>query len=212
MYENRLERSICSISTGTYVTGDPRVRRTRRRLHESLLHLTIERGYDAVTVQDVLVHSETARSTFYAHFRDKDDLLLSGFQDSGVPLFGTLFDVDSGADPFAQFAYGLFAHVYENKALAKAVFGENSAAIMMGHLRNMIVVEARRLMVHRSGAQKNVADELAVQFVASTAFSLLSWWIDHDFPISVDQMGTACHGFISNGLTLPRGVPEPTNK
>lgn len=185
------------------MTTDPRVRRTRLRLHESLLQLSIERGYDAVTVQDVLLHSETARSTFYAHFRDKDDLLLSGFQDRGVPLFGALFDADNGADPFTSFGHGLFSHIEQNKEVARAILGTNSAALMMGHLRNMIVVEARRLVAAHFGRPANGIDELAVQFVASTAFSLLTWWIEHDFPFSVEEMAAACQRFITTGLASP---------
>src|SRR3954469_23951916 len=57
---------------------DRRVRRTRRLLREALLALVLEKGYEAVTVQDVLDRADVGRATFYAHFRDKDDLLISG--------------------------------------------------------------------------------------------------------------------------------------
>lgn len=186
------------------MTIDPRVRRTRRRLHDALLQLTVERGYDAVTVQHVLDHAETARSTFYAHFRDKDDLLLSGFQDRGQPMFGGVTADEDGADPFARFTQGLFAHVAENRKLAKAFFGANSAGLVAGHLRNLIVVDVRRLMAARPAPQdgsEQGGGELAVQFAANTAFSLLTWWIDHDFPIAVDEMAQHCHRFIVGGLS-----------
>ncbi|MFC4127114.1 TetR/AcrR family transcriptional regulator [Nocardia rhizosphaerae] len=55
---------------------DRRVRRTRERLHIALIELMIERGYDRVTVSDVIDRADVGRSTFYAHYRDKDDLLL----------------------------------------------------------------------------------------------------------------------------------------
>src|SRR5689334_24059575 len=61
--------------------GDRRVRRTRRLLREALLALVAEKGYDRVTVQDVLDRADVGRATFYAHFRDKDDLLVSGFDE-----------------------------------------------------------------------------------------------------------------------------------
>ncbi len=189
--------------TSSDTSSDPRVKRTRRRLHEALLALSIERGYDAVTVQDVLVRAETARSTFYAHFRDKDDLLLAGFRDRGEPLFSALFDAGDGADPFIGFTRHLFAHIDQNKAFAKAILGTSSAALVIGHLRNIIVIEARRLVGARRAAQGGVLDELSVQFVASTAFNLLTWWIDHDFPLGVDEMSAVCHRFIATGLGRP---------
>ncbi|MFD3510820.1 TetR/AcrR family transcriptional regulator [Nocardia sp. NPDC058666] len=55
---------------------DRRVRRTRDTLHQALIELMIERGYDKVTVRDIIDRADVGRSTFYAHYRDKDDLLL----------------------------------------------------------------------------------------------------------------------------------------
>jgi AcrR family transcriptional regulator len=183
------------------MTDDPRVRRTRRRLHDSLLALTVERGYDAVTVQDVLTHAETARSTFYAHFRDKDDLLLSGFRDRGQPMFGAPAASEEDGDQLAAYLRGLFIHVYGNRRLAKAFFGTDSAGLVAGHLRNMIIVAARRLLA--AGAHQHEGErELAVQFVAGAAFSLLTWWIQHDFPVDAEAMARSCHRFIAGGLGL----------
>ncbi|MBF6455584.1 TetR/AcrR family transcriptional regulator [Nocardia cyriacigeorgica] len=55
---------------------DRRVRRTRDLLHRALIELMIERGYERVTVTDVIDRADVGRSTFYAHYRDKDDLLV----------------------------------------------------------------------------------------------------------------------------------------
>ncbi|WP_416062225.1 TetR/AcrR family transcriptional regulator [Rhodococcus indonesiensis] len=55
---------------------DRRVRRTRTELHRALIELLTEKGYDRVSVQDILDRADVGRSTFYHHFRDKDDLLV----------------------------------------------------------------------------------------------------------------------------------------
>src|SRR5258707_15719817 len=60
---------------------DRRIRRTRRLLRDGLLALVLEKGYDQITVQDILERADVGRATFYAHFRDKDDLLVSGADD-----------------------------------------------------------------------------------------------------------------------------------
>lgn len=84
--------------------NDRRVRRTRAALHRALIELMIERGYDRFTVQDILDRADIGRSTFYAHFRGKDDLLVvSGTeflraaitQRPGDPIH-TLFDLADG--------------------------------------------------------------------------------------------------------------------
>ena len=56
---------------------DARTRRTCERLGIALIDLIQEKPVAEVTVQDVLTRAEVGRSTFYLHYRDKDDLLLS---------------------------------------------------------------------------------------------------------------------------------------
>ena len=60
---------------------DRRVQRTRQLLNEALMALIVEKGYDAITVQNLIDRANLGRSTFYAHYQDKDDLLLSGMEE-----------------------------------------------------------------------------------------------------------------------------------
>ena len=61
-------------------TRDRRVERTRRTLQKALIALTLEKRFDAITVQEVLDRADVGRSTFYAHFRSKEDLFRSDFE------------------------------------------------------------------------------------------------------------------------------------
>src|SRR5215213_4980562 len=56
---------------------DARVRRTRDALGDALVALMQEKPFDTITVQDVLDRAHVSRSTFYTHYSDKDDLLMS---------------------------------------------------------------------------------------------------------------------------------------
>ena len=53
--------------------GDRRVRRTRGRLRAALGSLLHERPYEDIAVKQILARADVGRSTFYAHFDDKDD-------------------------------------------------------------------------------------------------------------------------------------------
>src|SRR5262245_45123225 len=53
---------------------DRRVARTRAMLHQALLALIMEKGYEAISVADICERADVGRSTFYAHFTGKDDL------------------------------------------------------------------------------------------------------------------------------------------
>src|SRR6266478_6167941 len=60
---------------------DARVRRTRDSLGDALVALMQEKPFDSIIVQDVLDRAGVGRSTFYAHYRDKEDLFLSDVED-----------------------------------------------------------------------------------------------------------------------------------
>ena len=56
-------------------------KRTRDKLGDALIELLRDQPFDAITVQDVLDKAQVGRSTFYAHFKDKQDLFVSDFED-----------------------------------------------------------------------------------------------------------------------------------
>src|SRR5579864_6444923 len=57
---------------------DRRVARTRATLHQALITLILKKGYEAITVEDICEHANVGRSTFYAHYKSKEELHLSG--------------------------------------------------------------------------------------------------------------------------------------
>lgn len=56
---------------------DRRVQRTQNLLHQALASLVLEKDYDSISVKEILDRANVDRSTFYMHFRDKDELLVS---------------------------------------------------------------------------------------------------------------------------------------
>ena len=95
---------------------DPRVMRSHQRLRDALLALTLERGWDDVSVQQICERASVGRSTFYVHFADREDLLLSSFQsDHIVPR-------RRWSEPLA-FVHPLVQHVAEHRTLYQALSG-----------------------------------------------------------------------------------------
>src|SRR5689334_5502011 len=60
---------------------DRRKERTRQLLRDALLELIPEKGYEAITLQDITDRANVARPTFYLHFKDKQDLLFSSIRE-----------------------------------------------------------------------------------------------------------------------------------
>src|SRR5215510_15281228 len=95
---------------------DRRVQRTQQLLRDALIELIIEKGYEEVTVQDIIDRANVGRSTFYSHFMDKQQLLLSRlkqlreslaqFQQSGVVTGAK----GSGEERPLNFSLAMFQH------------------------------------------------------------------------------------------------------
>lgn len=54
---------------------DRRVQRTERLLREALVSLIREKGFEGLSVQQIIDRADVGRATFYAHFDNKDDLV-----------------------------------------------------------------------------------------------------------------------------------------
>src|SRR4051812_43769240 len=69
----------CSVVEGQMrnTKADRRSERTRQLIGTALIEVMLAKGYDEITVQDILDRANVGRSTFYAHFLDKEDLLVS---------------------------------------------------------------------------------------------------------------------------------------
>ena len=59
---------------------DRRIPRTRAMLQHALISLILKKNYEAITIQDICDAANVARSTFYAHYKSKDDLKRSGLE------------------------------------------------------------------------------------------------------------------------------------
>ena len=54
-----------------------RAQRTREDLQKTLIELMGEKAYDAITIQDIADQANIGRTTFYLHFKTKDELFIS---------------------------------------------------------------------------------------------------------------------------------------
>src|SRR5690348_11622022 len=64
----------------TIESQDRRVKRTQRLLAQALIALTLERGYDTVTIRDITQRADIGYATFFRHYHDKDALLADVLQ------------------------------------------------------------------------------------------------------------------------------------
>ena len=100
---------------------DRRMQKTRNALHEAFIAIMFEKSFDAILIQEILDRANVGRSTFYTHFKDKNDLLLKSLQ--GLHEFlrnAQLATPTSSGKKYERvigFSLAMFEHVYEHKKL-----------------------------------------------------------------------------------------------
>jgi AcrR family transcriptional regulator len=165
------------------VTGnelDRRVRRTRSALRQALVTLIVERGYEKVAVQDVLDRADVGRSTFYAHYRDKDALFAACFDDLRAGLERDLARTGGGPahDPIRPLGV-VFEHAYRHQAVYQAICGRAGETAGTRHLHRLILDELR---AHLTPAGLRLPVDVVVEYLAGALLGVLVWWVRQGFP------------------------------
>lgn len=160
---------------------DRRTRRTQQHLRAALIDLILERGYNIVTVQDVLDRADVGRSTFYSHFYDKEDLLLSGFED-------VHWQLAAGADQSAL-SLGIFAHAAGHARLYAALVGERGGEQILHKAERSFIaaIESRLSALESQGVALPPREGLA-QTMAGALLGLLRWWLNSGMPLPAEEM------------------------
>jgi AcrR family transcriptional regulator len=168
---------------------DRRVRRTKQRLQAALMSLILEKGYDKITVQDLIDRADVGRSTFYAHYETKDDLLVGGLDHLTADI-----ELHMADEPFATDAIlpslGVFRHVAENHEMFKAMIGSrgidlvHKAALAAFTERAMSAIKRRAA----AGELTSIPPDARAAFTAGALMSFLSWWVDNGMPYTPKMM------------------------
>lgn len=156
---------------------DRRVNRTRRVLKEALTDLILEKGYERVTVRDVLDRADVGRSTFYAHFVDKDDLLMTILADLEVPAPDTSSWTQD--DPAFGWTLELFRHFGSGKRLFKAVAGSQGSALARGETirRLEVLAQAELSRLRAARTLDPFRLQMMTRFLVGTFMGFMEWWM-----------------------------------
>jgi len=171
---------------------DRRVQRTRQLLHDALTALILEKGYDKITVQDIIERANVGRSTFYAHYLDKQDLLESGLErlrdELGRNLTGD--DAAESAEWTLLPTLELFRHTGQHHDLFRAMIGGTGIDVVVRTIDEALTAHAQALLAElvAERGQPSVPARVMVTYLVGALLALLTWWLDNDMPYPPEQM------------------------
>lgn len=173
---------------------DRRVQRTRLMLRTAMASLIREKGFEALTVQDIIDRANVGRSTFYTHFKSKEDLLAGSVEMMRSSLRRLQRQAgDRSAKPDERafsFSRELFEHAEQHRDVFAAMVGRRSGIVFQQHLHRMLADLVREDLETLTGRKKPDAmeAEAAVQFVTGALIGLLVTWLDRMTRLSAAQL------------------------
>lgn len=174
---------------------DRRVQRTEVLLRTALIQLLNQHDWDAVSVQQVCERARVGRSTFYAHYADKEDLLISGFGELKTQLRK---HAATRAEPLA-FTLALLEHTTEYADVVRALAGSRTADVVQ---REFLAVVTELVRDELSSYDLPASlREGATRYIAGAFCELLRWWGSRD--AQRRQMSAKEVDEIFRQLTLP---------
>ncbi|MEJ7809781.1 MAG: TetR/AcrR family transcriptional regulator [Gemmatimonadaceae bacterium] len=186
------------------------MQRTQDLLHGALASLIHEKSYDAIVVKEILARANVGRSTFYSHFRDKDELLDSGIRGmlhaSATTTTTTTSMRSTGlADRMLRFSLPLFEHIERHRGASDSRVDAQGQAVVHEHVQRVLVEliadDLKRAGQRHAESGHDVPCDLLAQHVASTFLLVLNWWAESADPLPSRKVNDLYRALIVPTLT-----------
>jgi AcrR family transcriptional regulator len=142
-----------------------------------------EKSYDSISVKEILDRADVGRSTFYTHYRDKDELLVSAIHD----LLASV-QSDKASSPARRsermlgFSLPIFEHIDRHRRTGDAGIGAKDRARLHDHLREvlaeLISEDVAKGLPGTGNAASRIPPRLLVEYLSSTFVLVLNWWVE----------------------------------
>ena len=170
---------------------DRRKQRTHKALKQATLDLVLEKGYDAVTIQDIVDHADYGRGTFYLHFDDKEaavwEIILDGLAEANRQ--GSVRSME-GRYPPGYLGYLItFEHAEQNRDLYRLMLGSQGSSLLSHRVAQVLAGQIETAI--RSGEyvpNPQVPPEVMAQTIVGSLVRLVFWWLETPNEYTATQM------------------------
>jgi AcrR family transcriptional regulator len=168
------------------VATDRRVATTRAALLAAFRDLLFERGFETVRIGDIARRANVGRSTCYAHFAGREDLLAAGM----APFLAAFAEAAAG-DRLPPALERVLDHLWSRRRLADAIFTGAARVALARALAGMIEAGLRRPAPDRSSG---LPPRLAAIALAGFQLALVEAWLRGRGHCPPARMAAALHG------------------
>lgn len=151
---------------------DRRTERTRAALMSGFVAIMLSEGYDAITVEGIAERANVGRSTFYMHYKSKEEILRASLNRPSS-ILATLVGGDLPMEPVVHW----MDHFHEQRRRNHIFFEGSARAIWVKGLAELI--EPRLAAVARyTRANPALPLSLIARQLAETQLALIAGWLN----------------------------------
>lgn len=175
---------------------DQRAQRTRDRLGRALVELMRDKEYEDIEVREIAARAGVGRSTFYAHFEDKDDLLIRqsvAFRE----MLGNNIVFDARTRTWRFPVARLFEHVREARFYYEALARCRKLERIMKMGQIVLAETFEKRMSGESTEPGDVPLSIIAHHYAASLMGLLGWWMDRHCPHTPADMERYFHRLVA---------------
>lgn len=168
---------------------------TTEKIYNAFAEVLLEKEYSDVRIQDVLDKSGVARSTFYAHYKTKEELLKSICS----TIFGHVFSHSlaeekshdfskSSIFDYKHFITHIFYHLHDEKTLVHAILLSQSKDTFLNYLRGELAEFATACVENNFVTGKNLPKSLKVNSIIENFVLLVEYWDETAFTDTPERL------------------------
>lgn len=174
--------------------NDLRVKKTRKALYNALLKLMEDKQFEDIRVSDICSNALINRSTFYAHFDDKYDLLASCINDLKSSLTNKLKkgrNISSTKEYYMELIKAFLDYIEENKDAYLAIAKHNSNNIVTDIICDVIDADiAKRVKDYDNNNNNNntIPTNILAKFYSGAVVTVAIYWMYHINSYTKEEM------------------------
>lgn len=179
-------------------TEDRRVTKSKKAILAAMYSLLEENSFQKISVNDICARSQLSRSTFYAHFEDKYDLMRFALE----ALNEEINNVARELEPRDRLK-AVLQSIYDNSTIYKNLFMEYTntelATMFQTFFTNLFSEQLRQK--EAQGGLIAGSTEFTAVFYSGGVASSIEHWIRKGYPASVSQLADSLHMVLKDILT-----------
>lgn len=183
---------------------DRRQKKTRQAVFQAFTSLLEKKHYSKLTTQEIIERANIGRSTFYAHFATKDELLKALCTEIFTHVFDDRLSRESthdfSAEPVnlqAELTHILY-HLHDSRPYLRGLLLSESGELFIQHFKGYLVEVFRKNL--KDGCMDVPTDYMLNHMVCAFA-ETVRWWMKNEAytPEEVSRFFFTVSGFLHDG-------------